>query len=70
MNEMETVDAQSTSKEQQIIKDIHAIWQLTECMFLTSDDEKPLALMLSKWLAIHEFGMDPSKNKKIGCHHR
>lgn len=55
---METDDTQSISKELQIIKDVHAIWQLTEYMFLTSDDEKPLALLLSKWLEIHEFGTD------------
>ncbi|KAI9237570.1 MAG: Nup85 nucleoporin-domain-containing protein [Podila humilis] len=54
-NNMETDDTQSISKELQIIKDVHAIWQLTEYMFLTSDDEKPLALLLSKWLEIHEF---------------
>ncbi|KAF9425389.1 Nucleoporin nup85 [Podila epigama] len=53
-NSMETNETQETTKELQVTKDINAIWELAESMFLTSDDERPIALLLSEWLVKHE----------------
>ncbi|KAG0331544.1 Nucleoporin nup85 [Podila humilis] len=47
---MEIDDAEDIIKELHMVKDIDSIWKLAEHMFLVSDDEKPIALLLSEWI--------------------
>ncbi|KAG0257227.1 Nucleoporin nup85 [Mortierella polycephala] len=57
-NEMETDDSVQTNQELELMDGFAAIWELAEYMFFTPDEKKPIAFMLSDWLAKHITGID------------
>ncbi|KAF9438961.1 Chitin synthase, class 3 [Entomortierella beljakovae] len=57
-NTMEADGTLNNTSELELMEGIGAIWRLAECMFFTSDDDKPIALMYCEWLSEHEPGLD------------
>ncbi|KAK3828775.1 MAG: Nup85 nucleoporin-domain-containing protein [Benniella sp.] len=57
-NEMVTEDANTSAQELELVEGFSSIWKLAESMFLTTDNEKPIAFMFSEWLSAHDTDLD------------
>ncbi|KAF9997857.1 Nucleoporin nup85 [Modicella reniformis] len=64
-NEMAIVDATANAQELELVEGFSSIWKLSESVFLTTDDKKPIAFMFSEWLAAHDAGLDLEVGKTI-----
>jgi hypothetical protein len=53
---MVTEDSNTSTQELELVEGFSSIWKLAESMFLTTDNEKPIAFMFSEWLSAHDTG--------------